>query len=163
MEFEKIFKAKRISIISPSGSGKSTLAVKLGEILRLPVYHTDALEEQTGKVADRNKWIIDGIRLSTLEKRINRSNIVIYLNFPIDFCIAGVNSRHEQKEKRLGMPKTFSISKEEFRLNCLNSLENWNNGRGEAIKILAQKYAPKFVGFKSREELESWLGKMLRQ
>lgn len=41
---------KKVMLIGPGGSGKSTLSRKLGLLLKLPVYHLDALHWKQGWV-----------------------------------------------------------------------------------------------------------------
>ena len=149
---------KRISIIGPAGSGKSTLAVKLGKILNLPVYHIDAVKEQIDKIADGEEWIIDGNKIATLEKRVRCSDSVIFLNFPVEFCISSVNQR--DNSTRLGSPKVVGLSDDEFRSYCLNVLANWHSEKGEAIKALAEKYKHKFTELKTREEVNEYVNKL---
>lgn len=85
---------KRICIIGNSGSGKSTLSKKLGEVLGVPVFHLDRhlltnnfeklpAEEQervhTELIAQEN-WVIDGNYRNTLEDRIARATLVVFLD-----------------------------------------------------------------------------------
>jgi adenylate kinase family enzyme len=87
---------KKVAIIGSGGSGKSTLAGVLGEMLRLPVYHLDALywkpgwvpmpTEEWGKfmeqLVSKDKWIIDGNYARTIDIRLNESDTIIYLDYP---------------------------------------------------------------------------------
>lgn len=91
---------KRIAIIGNAGSGKSTLAQKLHEILNLPVYHLDKYfwkpnwtrpdPEEYKKIHDsicsQDKWITDGMNLRLLEYRIQRSDVIIFLDMPRYVC-----------------------------------------------------------------------------
>ena len=98
---------ERIQIMGCSGAGKSTLARKLGEITGLPVVHIDRLfwkpgwvesgkEEIDRKILDaaaEERWIMDGNYSRTLQARLDRCDLVIYLDFPRWFCIQSVIRR----------------------------------------------------------------------
>lgn len=85
---------KRIAIIGGSGSGKSTLALKLGEITGLPVVHIDPMYWQAGWVqrtsaeterlaleaARRDTWIFEGNNSATMTERLERADMVIFLD-----------------------------------------------------------------------------------
>jgi adenylate kinase family enzyme len=93
-------KAKRIAIIGNAGSGKSTLAQKLSIITHLPVYHLDQyfwgpnwthpdLAEYVlvhDALCDKEEWIIDGMNLRFLLHRIERADVIIFLDFPRYVC-----------------------------------------------------------------------------
>lgn len=86
---------KKISIIGGPGTGKSTLANNLGKELNLPVYHLDAIDyfknwqKRDEKERDEiilektaeKKWVIDGTYRGTLEKRVEKSDMIIFLNY----------------------------------------------------------------------------------
>lgn len=88
---------KRIMIIGQPGSGKSTLARELGRLLTLPVVHIDHIHWQTGwiersgpekdrlccEVHARDSWIFEGGRSSTWLERLERADILIWLDFPL--------------------------------------------------------------------------------
>lgn len=84
-------------IIGQPGSGKSTLARRLGKILGLPVVHIDLIHWEPGwvervgsekdrlcsEVHSREEWIFEGGRSSTWPQRLERSDTLIYLDFPL--------------------------------------------------------------------------------
>lgn len=98
---------KRILIIGNPGAGKSTLATQLGRIVNLPVIHLDQYFWQKGWVAmesekwrdnvremvARNEWIIDGNFDSSLDIRLPRAEVVIFLDFPTHVCLWRVSKR----------------------------------------------------------------------
>ena len=93
---------ERIMIIGCPGSGKSTLAVKLGEKLKLPVIHLDKLYWKKGwvessaqeflekleKELKRPQWIIDGNYGATIPQRLERADMVIFLDYPRSVCLS---------------------------------------------------------------------------
>ncbi len=86
----------RILILGASGSGKSTLARLLGERLGLPVVHLDRAywlpgwvaptrEVWRARVADlvaADAWVMDGQYSSSLDLRLARADVVIWLDLP---------------------------------------------------------------------------------
>ena len=98
---------ERVIIIGCGGAGKSTLARKLGEKTGLPVVHLDQLYWKPGWVEtakeemneiilremEKPQWIMDGNYNRTLEKRLERCDTVIYLDFSALACLMGVLKR----------------------------------------------------------------------
>ena len=92
MLFENI---NKIAVIGGSGTGKSTLAKNMGKIFNLPVYHIDAMhhlenwvprdKEERDKMilekANKPKWVIDGTYKATLEERVKRADMIIFLDY----------------------------------------------------------------------------------
>ena len=97
----------RVIIIGPSGAGKSEMSRKLQEILNLPLYHLDNIfwkedrthitrEEFDGKLNEllsKDKWIIDGDYSRTYETRMQEADTIIFLDYPLEVCLKGVESR----------------------------------------------------------------------
>jgi len=83
-------------IVGNGGAGKSTVAGRLGELLDLPVVHLDQEYWQEGWVpSDRDAWrvrcgeltgaefwIIDGNYSSTYPERIERADLIVFLDLP---------------------------------------------------------------------------------
>lgn len=92
---------KKVAIIGNAGSGKSLLAQKLGQLLKLPVFHLDQYfwqpnwvypdEHEYKKVHDalclQDAWIMDGMQLRLLETRIKSADMVIFLDMPLSLCL----------------------------------------------------------------------------
>lgn len=92
---------KKIVLIGSGGSGKSTLARRLGEKLKINVYHLDALfwkpnwvgvtkDEQIKVQNDLVKkvgWIIDGNYGGTMDIRLNSADTIIFLDTPRTICV----------------------------------------------------------------------------
>jgi adenylate kinase family enzyme len=105
---------KRIAIVGSSGSGKSVLARRLGEILRLEVWHLDALlwkpnwvltprEEQKQiqqQLVSKDSWIIDGDYNSTLDIRLEAADTIIFLDMPRMLCLFRVLKRRVMYHNR---------------------------------------------------------------
>ena len=93
---------ERIMIIGCGGAGKSTLARTLGEKTGLPVVHLDQIwwapgswkhmeREEFDRILmeemEKTRWIIDGNYNRTIEPRLNRCDMVIYLDFSRFACL----------------------------------------------------------------------------
>lgn len=90
-------KINRIMIIGQPGSGKSTLARELGERTGLPVYHIDQIHWQSGwrersgprkdqlcaEIHAKERWIFEGGRSSTWAQRLDRADVLIWLDIPV--------------------------------------------------------------------------------
>ena len=124
---------KRIIIFGNSGSGKSTLAKELCRSEKLPHLDLDTLAWETASPPTRNPlnesrqaietfiaakpcWIIEGCYSDLLEIAFPYSSEIIFLNLPVEMCIA--NSR-----KRAWEPHKYE-SMEAQNAN-LNMLVDW--------------------------------------
>lgn len=118
----------KICIIGGPGSGKSTLANNLSEILNLPAIHIDELYENKDwkfddrekiekklldKINNTDKWIIDGTYTETLEERLNKCDLMIFLDFSTIKLLKGVFKRRLQNMnisvKNLGWNERISV------------------------------------------------------
>jgi len=94
-------KSKKISVVGNSGAGKSTLSKELSKSLEIEVYSIDKiywlsewkLREQGsfkklhGQWLERDSWIIEGVGYwSEMEHRMSESDMVIFLDTPIELC-----------------------------------------------------------------------------
>lgn len=92
---------RRIILIGSGGAGKSTLARKLGDKLKLDVYHLDSLfwkqnwvgvprDEQIrvqNELVQKEEWIIDGNYGGTMDIRLNAADTIIFLDLPRTTCV----------------------------------------------------------------------------
>lgn len=100
---------QRIMIVGSPGSGKSTLASKIAEITHLPLIRLDqinwlsdqqtlsraAFDQQLAEILRReNQWIIDGNYNRTMEMRVKKADMVIWLKVPRIICIYRVIKRY---------------------------------------------------------------------
>lgn len=98
---------KKVAIIGSGGSGKSTLARKLGELLKIEVFHLDALFWKPGwigtskqeqrlvqnELVEKEKWIFDGNYGGTMDIRLNKADTIIFLDMPRTICVYRVIKR----------------------------------------------------------------------
>ena len=167
----ELSKCKRITIVGVSGSGKSTLAQRLGDMLNLPVCHLDCLFwqpnwvktdkevflNQVKEITEKDKWIIDGLYQATILYRFSRADIIIFLNYPKDFCIESIKASRQRNEKRVGTPDFCDEQDDEI------DYESWGefSEKYPEIMLLLEKFSSKVLEFQSRKELENYLLTMM--
>lgn len=119
---------KRIAIIGNAGSGKSTLAQRLHTITKLPVYHLDQYFWKPGwqhpdpaeykrihdSLCDEDTWIMDGMNLRILEYRVQKADMIIFLDIPRYRCFINIFKRTWQyygtqtPSSAVGCPERFN-------------------------------------------------------
>lgn len=158
---------ERIIVIGCPGAGKSTFSRKLRDLTGLPLYYLDMLWHKPDKtnisreefdvclqkIIKTEKWIIDGNYRRTLEMRLKACDTVFLLDFPLDVCLAGAQSRIGKK--REDMPWLETEFDEEFRQWILDFPQN----EMPAIYALLDEYKEKkkIIIFKSRKAVKDYL------
>ena len=157
---------RKVIIIGCPGAGKSTFARKLRDDTNLPLYYLDMLwhkedktnisrEEFDTKLNDilkKDKWIIDGNYLRTLEMRLKECDTVFLLDYPLEVCLDGAKSRIGKK--REDMPWVESELDEEFK----QFIEDFSKEQLPQVYELLDKYSEELniIIFKSRVEAEKY-------
>lgn len=167
---EKLITIKKIIIIGCSGAGKSTFARKLRDITGLPLYYLDMLWHKPDKtnvsseefdtrlleIIETDTWIIDGNYGRTLEIRLRACDTVFLLDYPVDICLAGVQSRIG--EIREDMPWVENEFDEEFKQWILGFSESEMPAVYELLN--KYKYEKNIIIFKSRKDSEDYLNSL---
>lgn len=163
---------KKISIIGGPGTGKSTLANNLGKELNLPVYHLDAIDyfknwqKRDEKERDEiilektaeEKWVIDGTYRGTLEKRVEKSDMIIFLNYSSIAKLKGIFSRYS-KLKGKERPEIPGC-KEKMDWTFIKFALTWNKVKRRTIEDILEKNKDKnILVFKNRRKLNKWYEK----
>ncbi len=98
---------RRVLVIGPSGAGKSTFARALRDRTGLPLIYLDMLwhrpdkthitreefDERLAALLEGPEWIMDGDYSRTLETRLRAADTVFLLDYPVEVCLSGVESR----------------------------------------------------------------------
>ncbi len=164
-----IKEANRISIIGGCGTGKTTLSKNLGNELKLPVYHLDGIahfenwkrrkkEERDQIILEKVKqkrWIIDGTYHATLQQRLEKADVVIYLDYSSIAQIKGILGRYI---KQHGKEKDeIPGCKERFTWKFFFWTLNWRkNKRNQILEQLSKIDEKKLIIFKNRRKLNKW-------
>lgn len=165
-------KTNRISIIGGSGSGKSTLANILSKELHIPAIHLDAINYNANWVEiDKNerdtiisaqsndeKWIIDGNYNKTLKERLEKADLIIWLDYSTFAHLKGVFKRifkNLNKEK-----PDIPGCKERINLTFIKYVATYNKKkRPQIIELLKNIPNDKLLIFKKQKDLNRWLKK----
>ena len=161
---------KKVIIIGCPGSGKSTFAKALHKITNIPLFHLDKLfwnEDKTTveksvfldkllKIIQKNEWIVDGNYGSTMEIRMQKCDTVIFLDYPLDICLSGVNER--KGKPRSDLPW---IESDELDPDFIEFIKNYKSQSRPQVIELLQKYSNKDIYiFSNRTQAEEFLNKI---
>ena len=157
---------KKVLIIGCPGSGKSTLARALHQKTGLPLYHLDMLYWNADKttvekdvfrarlaaVLELEAWIIDGNYSATMEWRLAACDTVIFLDYPVEVCLAGVRER--RGKPRTDMPWAETEEDAEF----MAYIQRFCAEQRPTVLSLFEKCAEKTVIIlKNRAETDAFL------
>ena len=160
---------KRIMIIGCPGSGKSTFARSLTAKTGLPLYYLDMMywnPDRTIKPKEEfraalretvalTEWIIDGNYNSTLELRLEACDTVIFLDYPLEVCLSGVEER--RGKPRPDMPWVETEPDLEF----IEFITKFNEESRPRIVGLLEQYKNKnVIVFTSRGEADEYLRRL---
>lgn len=160
---------KRIMIIGCPGSGKSTFARSLTAKTGLPLYYLDMMywnPDRTIKPKEEFRaalretvalpeWIIDGNYGSTLELRMEACDTVIFLDYPLEVCLSGVEER--RGKPRPDMPWVETEPDLEF----IEFITKFNEESRPMIVGLLEQYKNKnVIVFTSRGEADEYLRRL---
>ena len=157
----------RIIVIGPSGAGKSIFSEKLQKVLNIPLYHLDiifwnedkthiskeAFDNNLKEILKGDKWIIDGDYSRTYEMRMDACDTIIFLNYSLEVCLKGAESRIGKKRKDL--PWIENEFDPEFR----EWIINWFKNNLDNVKSLLERYKNNkdVIIFNNRDEANSYL------
>ena len=160
----------KIIVIGPSGAGKSEMSRKLHDILDLPLYHLDNIfwkkdrthisrdefDIKLNELLSLDKWIIDGDYSRTYEIRIEKADTIIFLDYPLETCLQGI-------ESRIGKPRTDIPWKEDiFDPEFKQWIIDWFENTRPRVLSLLEKYksVKREVILSSRKEGEEFINSL---
>lgn len=159
---------KKVIIIGCPGSGKSTFARALAEKTGLPLFHLDNMYWNADRThvekpvfLDRlqsamlgEAWIIDGNYNSTMEMRMEACDTVFFLDYPVEVCLGGVESRKGTKRTDLPWVEAKDDRDEEF----VNFVKAFREESRPRVLSLLDKYSDKEIHvFTDRDEAKAFL------
>ena len=160
---------KKVMIIGCPGSGKSTFARALAQKTCLPLYCLDLMywnPDRTTKPKEEFRadlretvalpeWIIDGNYNSTLELRLEACDTVIFLDYPLEVCLSGVEER--RGKPRPDMPWVETEPDLEF----IEFITKFNEeSRPRIVELLEQYKNKNVIVFTSRGEADEYLRRL---
>ena len=160
---------EKIIVIGCPGSGKSTFARALHQITGIPLCHLDRLFwnpdkttveksvflQRLSQVLQTDRWIIDGNYASTMALRMQACDTVIFLDYPLAVCLAGIRER--KGKVRSDMPW---VEDETDDPEFLALIQNYNTQSRPQVMTLLEQHADKKIHiFQSRAEAEKFLQK----
>lgn len=159
---------KRVIVIGSPGAGKSTFARRLRDISGLPLYYLDMIwhkpdgtnvsaedfDRALWEILAGDCWIIDGNYQRTLEERLSACDTVFLLDFPVEVCLAGAQSRIGTKREDLPWVET------EFDPEFRRWIEEFPYTKLPEIYSLLEKYRDgrDIVIFRSRQDIGEFFG-----
>lgn len=159
----------RIMVIGSAGSGKSTLAQKLGEMFNLPVIHLDKYfwrpnwvptpnndwDKIVEEITMEEQWIIDGNYSRTMDIRMKRADLIIYLDMPRRLCMYRIFKRRAMYHKR-SRPDMNEDCPEKLDLDFIKWVWNYRKrSRIQTLERLAQvKNQKKIIIVQTRKEVD---------
>lgn len=161
---------KKVIIIGCPGAGKSTFARKLSEVTGLPLFYLDMIwhkpdetnisreefDRKLNELLKKDRWIIDGNYIRTVEMRLKECDTVFLLDYPLELCLSGARSRIGKKRPDLPwLEKEFD---EEFRQFIMDFP---GNELPKIYEILKRYENEKNIYiFKNREDASKYLQSM---
>lgn len=169
--------SKRILVFGNAGSGKSTLASRIGNKLGLPVFHLDKYYWQPGWIErpieemiadvesilrDNESWVIDGnYKRSLLEQRIQRSDLIVLLDFNRFVCLYRVFKRI-LKHLRKTRPDMKEGCPERFSWEFIKFVWNYKKRTLSHLAPLLDKYPEKrIVKLRSENEVDGFVSRLV--
>ena len=162
---------KKVIVIGCPGSGKSTFSRELHNITKLPLFHLDMMYwnadkstveksiflERLKNVIQKEAWIIDGNYASTMELRLQECDTVIFLDYSLEVCLAGIEERKGKERADMPWVEPEKKDDEEF----MKFVRNYNSKNKPEVVELLEKYSYKEIYiFKSREEADGFLDRL---
>lgn len=162
---------EKIIVIGPGGAGKSEMSRKLKDILNLPLYHLDNIfwkedrthitreefDQKLNELLIKDKWIIDGDYSRTYEVRMQKADTIIFLDYPLEVCLKGVESRIGKH--REDIPWKEDIFDPEFKQWIIN----WFKDKRPTVLSLIEKYksTKNVVVLHNREEGNVFINRLI--
>ena len=146
---------QKVIVIGCPGSGKSTFSRKLHDMMGIPLFHLDMLNwdadktpvaksifyERLSHVMEHREWIIDGNYGSTMELRMQKCDTVIFLDYPLEICLSGIEVR--KGKPRPDMPWVEATDVQDAEL--IEFVKNYRVQSRPLVMDLLNKYSDRDI------------------
>lgn len=163
---------KKIIVIGCPGGGKSTFSRRLNQLTNIPIVYLDMIYHRPDKttvsreqfdiklqqILEWEEWIIDGNYARTLPVRLEQCDTVFWLDYPLEVCLDGIESR--RGKKRVDMPWIETAPDKEF-IEYVNNFEK--NNKPEMERLLQHTEGKKIHRFQSRDMADKYLSELEKQ
>ena len=159
---------KKVIVIGCPGSGKSTFSRALHSLTGIPLFYLDQMNWNADRTTvdpavflqrltesmEQDAWILDGNYGQTLERRLQHCDTVFFLDYPVEVCLAGIESR--KGKPRPDMP--WIEPEDEIDWAFLDFIKSFHTQVRPDVLALLEKYRDRTVViFHSREEADAYL------
>ena len=163
---------KKVIVIGCPGSGKSTFSKALHQITGIELIHLDRLfwnADQTSveksvfltrlsEAMNADEWILDGNYASTMEMRMQACDTVIFLDYPTQVCLDGIEQR--KGKARSDMPW---VEPDRYAPEFLDFIKGYRAQSRPQVKELLSRYSHKDIYiFSARAQAEEFLAQLRR-
>ena len=158
--------SRRILVIGCPGSGKTTFSLRRAEQTGLPLFHLDSIYWRADRthltreelvdvlrpILAGPRWIIDGNYNGTLPLRVEACEEVVFLDDPVEVCLAGVRAR-------MGTPRAdMSWVETEEDPAFMDFIRRYaTESRPKVMTLMAAHPEKTFTILRSREEADALL------
>lgn len=163
---------KKVIVIGCPGSGKSTFSKALHQITGIAPVHLDRLfwnADQTSversvflaRLAEAmaaDEWILDGNYASTMEMRMQACDTVIFLDYPTQVCLDGIEQR--KGKARSDMPW---VEPDRYDPEFVDFIKQYRVQSRPQVMELLSRYSHKDIHiFSTRAQAETFLAQLGR-
>ena len=163
---------KKVVVIGCPGSGKSTFSKALHQITGIALFHLDMMFwnadktsveksvflERLSKTLQTGEWIVDGNYASTMELRIQACDTVIFLDYPLEVCLNGIEQR--KGKIRSDMPW---VEPDRYDPEFVAFIRNYRSQSRPQVMELLNRYSHKNIHvFSTRAQAEEFLTQLGR-
>lgn len=160
--------SRRILVIGCPGSGKTNFAQHLAEKTGLPLFHLDSIYWRADRthltreelvdvlrpILASPRWIIDGNDNGTLPLRVEACEEVVFLDDPVEVCLAGMRAR--MGTPRTDMPWVETAEDPAF----MDFIRRYaTESRPKVMTLMAAHPEKTFTVLRSREEADALLAR----
>lgn len=163
----------KIAIIGNAGSGKSTLAATLHKMLNIPLYHLDQyfwkpgwiepdrteFEKIHNALCDKPVWIIEGMAIRFFAYRIQKADIIIFVDRSRYVCLYRVLKRAFKNHGSIRSSSAIGCPERLPDLKFLKFIWNFPHNQKKQIELLCNNYKnqKKIFAVKNEKQLQEIL------